>query len=81
MKIMYVRTNGYDMTIAIDSDDARYRTATEEFPVHPNKEEAEKFLNSIEDVSGWETDLTADQLKELTDSFDNEVIAEIETEL
>lgn len=81
MKIYFVKTNGYDMAIAIGSDDARYRTATEEFPAHPNKEEAEKFLNSIKDVSGWETDLTADQLKELMDSFDNEVVAEIETEL
>lgn len=81
MKMYFIRTNSYDMVAAIDETDGWYRTENEEFPVHPNKEEAEKFLNSIEDISSWETDLTADQLKELIDSFDNEVIAEIETEL
>ena len=59
MKIMYIRTNGYDMTIAIDGFRAWYCTETEEFPAHPSNKEAEKFLNSIEDISGWKSDLTA----------------------
>lgn len=81
MKIIYVKTNGYDMVIAVDGARAWYCTETEEFPVHPNKKEAEKFLNSIEDISGWENGLTAKALFDDIEKHNNEIVAEIETEL
>ena len=81
MKIVYIRTNGYDMVIAIDGPCAWYRTETEEFPVHPSKKEAERFLNGIEDISGWENNLTAKALLDDIEKHNNSIVAEIETEL
>lgn len=68
-ELYFVYTNGYNMVISVDEHkNCRYLTETEDFPylLNLNKEEqisaAKEFLNSIEDDSSWENDVSYDKL-------------------
>lgn len=94
-KLYYMRTNAYDMVVAIDElDECRYLTENIYYPQISSrmgrkkmKEAAEKFLERIEDTSSWDDDINKDEI------FDNvkiwsgdvdrdiEIIAEIEKEI
>ena len=79
-KLYYVRTNGYDMVVSVDKqDNIRFLTETEDFPYHPNEEEALSFLEEVEDDSSWD-----DSYKGTFDDFiagdEVEVLAQIESE-
>ena len=68
MKDLYfIYTNGYNMIVYVDENkNCKYLTETEDFPylLNLSKEEqiaaAKKFLNSIEDDSSWENDVSYD---------------------
>ena len=70
MKDLYfIYTNGYNMIVYVDENkNCKYLTETEDFPylLNLSKEEqiaaAKKFLNSIEDDSSWENDVSYDCL-------------------
>ena len=79
-KLYYVKTNGYDMVVSVDKEDnIRFLTETEDFPYHPNEEEALPFLEEVDDDSGWD-----DSYKGTFDDFiagdEVEVLAQIESE-
>ena len=79
-KLYYVRTNGYDMVVSVDKgDNIRFLTEAEDFPYHPNEEEALSFLEEVDDDSGWD-----DSYKGTFDDFiagnEVEVLAQIESE-
>lgn len=80
-KLFYVRTNGYDMVVSVDSDgDCRYMIENEYFPIlaEDPEERAKEFLNSIEDDSSWQDDCTYSQIFE---EFPVDILAEVEKEL
>lgn len=62
-RLLYVRTNGYDMLVSVDEENnVRFLTETEEFPYivtlydddGTREDIAREFLESVEDDSGWE---------------------------
>lgn len=68
-ELYFVYTNGYNMVIPVDEQkNCRYLTETEDFPylLNLSKEEqisaAKEFLNSIEDDSSWQNDVSYDEL-------------------
>lgn len=68
-ELYFVYTNGYNMVISVDEQkNCRYLTETEDFPylLNLSKEEqisaAKEFLNSIEDDSSWQNDVSYDEL-------------------
>lgn len=68
-ELYFVYTNGYNMVISVDEQkNCRYLTETEDFPylLNLSKEEqisaAKEFLNSIEDNSSWQNDVSYDEL-------------------
>lgn len=82
--IYYIRTNGYDMVVAVDTENqCRYLTETDGFPYMAELDEKEKkekaiaFLKSIEDDSSWEEDCTYQQIFKESSI---EIIAEIRKE-
>ena len=83
-KVYFLKTNGYNMLVSVDVDrNCKYLTETDEFPIIVNlepeeqKEKIEKFIETVEDDTSWESDCTYDQI--FADSVD--VMAETEKEL
>lgn len=89
-KLYFVKTNGYNMLVSVDQgNNCRYLMETDKFPYLEQDEEqvqALKFLNKMEDDSGWED---AGIIEDLDDWLNldghlgdrSEIIAEIEKEL
>lgn len=91
-KLLYVKTNGYDMLVSVDGENnVRYLTETGDFPVlseEPGEqlERALEFLNSVEDDSSWEDAGEVESLDEWLNLDGHagdvsEIIAEIEADM
>lgn len=75
-KFTFIKTNGYNMVIAENENGTSYLVENKHFPTEGNEKE---FLESIEDTSVFENDVTAEELRKIIE--ENEVIAEIEKEI
>ena len=68
-KLYFCETNGYNMVISVDAENnCKFLTEKESFPYILNMDEEEKekaakeFLEDLQDESGFEDDLTYEQL-------------------
>lgn len=79
-KLYYVRTNGYDMVLAVDDEkNLKYLNIPS---LAKNENEALDFLAKIDMVDNtWEDDVDCDTMFNEIDKFNEEILAEIQTEI
>lgn len=79
-KIYYIEMEDKDIVAAIDEEDnVKYLLQNEDFPLNPDREQAEAFLRTLSPDDSWYEDIDECQLYDLLSTED--VLAEIEQEI